>query len=82
METAAVEAASFREVGGEPMKITVDRTKCTALGICESLAPDLFEVQEDGSLTILDESPAGDLRDAAREAVAGCPTEALFLEED
>lgn len=64
------------------MKITVDRNKCTALGICESLAPDLFEVQQDGSLVILNDRPDGNLCDAAREAVEGCPTEALSIEEE
>jgi ferredoxin len=64
------------------MKITVDRTKCTALGICESVAPDLFEVQVDGSLTIMDDCPGPALHEAAREAVEGCPTGALLLEED
>lgn len=64
------------------MKIIVDKNKCTALGICESLAPDLFEVQEDGSLVILDEHPSGGLCDAAREAAEGCPTEAIRIEED
>ncbi|GAB2988461.1 ferredoxin [Amycolatopsis acidiphila] len=64
------------------MKITVDRTKCTALGICESVAPDLFEVQDDGSLTVIDDRPGAGLLEAAREAVEGCPTGALSLEED
>lgn len=64
------------------MKITVDRTKCTALGICESVAPDLFEVQDDGSLTIMVDRPDAALQEAARDAVEGCPTGALFLEED
>lgn len=65
------------------MRIVVDKQKCTALGICESVAPDLFEVQDDGTLIILDDRPeGGGLCDAAREAVEGCPTEALSIEED
>ena len=35
------------------MKITVDRVKCTGLGICESLAPNVFEVDDDGDLVLL-----------------------------
>lgn len=62
------------------MKIIVDRTKCTGLGICESLAPDVFEVDDDGDLILLtDDVPEGGL-DAVEEAIAGCPTEALRLE--
>jgi ferredoxin len=64
------------------MRIVVDRDKCSALGICESLAPELFEVQDDGSLTILNERPEGELRTAARDAVDGCPTSALAITED
>jgi len=62
------------------MKITVDRTKCTGLGICESLAPDVFEVDDAGDLVLKTETvPAGILADV-EEAIAGCPTEALRLE--
>jgi ferredoxin len=64
------------------MRVVVDHGKCSALGICESLAPALFEVQDDGSLVILNERPDGGLREAAREAVEGCPTEALSIVED
>jgi ferredoxin len=62
------------------MKITIDRAKCTGLGICESLAPDVFEVDENGDLILLAEQvPDGGL-DEVEEAIAGCPTEALRLE--
>lgn len=64
------------------MRITVDKTKCTALGICESVAPDLFEVQDDGTLVVLEDRPEGGLCEAAREAAEGCPTEAIRIEED
>lgn len=64
------------------MKITVDQGKCSALGICESLAPELFEVQDDGSLVILNERPEGSICDAARDAVEGCPTGALTIFEE
>lgn len=64
------------------MRIVVDQDKCSALGICESVAPDLFEVQDDGSLVILEEKPGSDMHDVAREAVEGCPTAALTIIED
>jgi ferredoxin len=62
--------------------LVVDQGKCSALGICESVAPELFEVQDDGSLLILNERPEGGQCAAAREAVEGCPTEALSIVED
>ena len=64
------------------MKITLDSGKCTGLGICESLAPDVFEVDESGALVLLTaEVPAGRL-DEIQAAVSSCPTEALRLSQD
>lgn len=64
------------------MRIVVDRDKCTGLGMCEAEAPDLFEVQDDGTLKVLDEQPGEGQREAAEAAVLSCPTEALTLVED
>jgi ferredoxin len=63
-------------------RIAVDYAKCNGLGICESVAPDFFELQEDGSLTLLEEKVGPEQLAEIREAVAGCPTDALSLEED
>ena len=63
------------------MRIEVDRARCTGLGICESLAAEYFEVDDDGVLVLLkDDVDGADLR-SVREAVRGCPTEALRLVE-
>lgn len=62
------------------MKVIVDRSKCTGLGICESLAPTVFEVDENGELMLLQESVDGDELRSVEEAITGCPTEALRLE--
>ena len=64
------------------MRIVVDRDRCTGLGMCEAEAPDLFEVQDDGSLTVLNDRPGSDDLEAAEAAVMACPTEALTLVED
>ncbi|MCB1292418.1 ferredoxin [Mycolicibacterium sp.] len=63
------------------MKIVVDRTKCSSIGLCEATAPDIFEIGADGALTILmDEIPA-DRRDDLESACENCPTQALSIEE-
>ena len=64
------------------MKVAVDFTKCTGLGICESLAPTVFEVNEDGSLLLLKEDIGDGEMQGVEEAVSGCPTEALRLVRD
>ncbi len=62
------------------MRIVVDWDRCTGMGMCESLAPDVFEVGDDGSLILHTEEVAADQGAEVREAVAACPTEALSLE--
>ncbi|KRA37777.1 ferredoxin [Nocardioides sp. Root614] len=59
--------------------VTVDFDKCTGLGICESLAPDFFEVNDDGELLVLKEEISDDELQEVEEAVNGCPTEALKI---
>ncbi len=61
------------------MKILLDRAKCTGLGICESLAPDVFEVNDDGDLVMLADVVPDGMLDDVEAAIAGCPTEALRL---
>lgn len=62
------------------MKIVLDRTRCTGLGICESLSPKHFEIDDDGELNLLQDVVEGDELEDVEAAVAGCPTEALRLE--
>ena len=62
------------------MKVSVDFAKCTGLGICESMAPDIFEVDDDGKLLLLRDDITDDELQSVEEAVTGCPTEALRIE--
>lgn len=62
------------------MKVIVDFVKCAGLGICESMAPDFFEVNDDGELVLMRDDISDDELQSVEEAVAGCPTEALRIE--
>ena len=62
------------------MRITVDRAVCEGVGMCESMAHEFFELDDDEVLTILDETPAEEHRGTVRAAVASCPVQALTLE--
>ncbi|MGB8211418.1 MAG: ferredoxin [Mycobacterium sp.] len=62
------------------MKVSVDFAKCTGLGICESMAPDIFEVDDDGKLLLLRADITDDELQSVEEAVTGCPTQALRIE--
>jgi ferredoxin len=61
------------------MKVALDRSKCTGLGICESPAPAFFEVDDNGELIQLREGIDADELAAVEEAVQGRPTEALRI---
>ncbi|MFC7571389.1 ferredoxin [Klenkia terrae] len=41
------------------MRIVLDENKCSSLGMCESVAPDFFEVGDDGALKLLNPTPPG-----------------------
>jgi ferredoxin len=58
------------------MTIEADRDRCVGWGPSEMLAPDVFEVGDDGVVTVLRPDDAGD---PARDAVQQCPTRALRL---
>jgi ferredoxin len=63
------------------MKIVVDRSRCVGAGMCELTAGAVFEIDDNGDLTVLTEEVAADQLTAVRTAVEGCPTAALRLTE-
>jgi ferredoxin len=61
------------------LRVAVDRSRCSSIGICESIAPDYFEMGDDAQLVLhKNVVDAGDV-DAVREAVRSCPAVALKL---
>ena len=61
------------------MRLEVDVDTCTGHGICESIADDVFEVQDDGLLIINHDKAAKSDRDRLQQAVIQCPAAALRL---
>jgi ferredoxin len=61
------------------MQITVDRGTCEGLGMCESMAHEYFEVDDDDLLVIHDENPPEEDRKLVLAAVNSCPVLALKL---
>lgn len=64
------------------MKVVVDFDVCASNAVCMGIAPEIFEVRDDGYLYVLDENPPEALREKLREAVNGCPTGAISIAED
>lgn len=60
------------------MPISIDKEKCIGCGACVSIAPNTFKIGDDGKSEVINES--GDTDDIIRQAVDGCPVEAISLE--
>ncbi|PXW99863.1 ferredoxin [Mycolicibacterium moriokaense] len=61
------------------MQVAVDWKRCEGHGVCAANAPDLFQLDDNGDLTVTYDGrdiPTA-FRDSAEAAVAGCPVEAL-----
>ncbi|MDP3893719.1 ferredoxin [Nocardioides sp.] len=63
------------------MRIKVDFDLCEANALCEALAPQNFELDDDDFLQILEEEVTDETRDAVQRAVAACPRAAISLED-
>ena len=61
------------------MRVEVDLDKCTGHGICESIAEDVFEVQDDGTVHIDEADRPDSDRERMQQAVIQCPAAALRL---
>jgi ferredoxin len=62
------------------MRVVVDFDKCNSNAVCMGVAPEVFEVRDDGYLYVLQEEPAEELRPKVEEAVRMCPTGAISIE--
>lgn len=63
------------------MRIEVDRDRCEGLGMCEAMAHDYFEVDDDEVMTVLNENPPEADRAQVHAAVQACPVLALTLKD-
>lgn len=64
------------------MRIVVDRSRCSGIGICESITDKYFEVGDDGAVNLLEEHPDDADVEAVEEAVMSCPVQALALNKE
>jgi ferredoxin len=65
------------------MRIVVDPDLCQGHGVCESEAPEVFELGKATQVRIIDEHPLESQRSGVEAAVRFCPTSALrIIEED
>ena len=61
------------------MKIDLNLDACIGSGSCEMLAPDVFEVGEDGYVAVLN-TPGDDRLADVQAAATSCPTGVITVE--
>ena len=64
------------------MKVTIDRSMCTGHARCAALAPDVYELDDDGYNAMDGElEVSSGLEKQARDGADGCPERALTITE-
>jgi ferredoxin len=63
------------------VRVEVDAAVCEANGVCERLAPEVYELDDEDVLHIKVAALPAHLRDRALQAVDACPKQALTVIE-
>ena len=64
------------------MKVHINPDICAGFGICLGIAPEVFELHDDGYAIVLASEVKPEDEDAMRRAVSQCPSQAISLSED
>lgn len=60
------------------MQLKVDQDVCIGCGACQAIAPDVFQINDEGyAENIVDEIPEEMVEDA-NDAKEGCPVKAIY----
>ena len=64
------------------MKVVVNRDNCIGCGACQAIAPNIFEIDDEGlSVIKVKEVPASDAEDF-NDALESCPTGAIVEDKE
>jgi len=64
------------------MRVVVDMDLCESNGVCEGLVPEVFQIDDDDVLQVLQEHPDESFRAKVEDAVRSCPKQAISIQED
>jgi ferredoxin len=62
------------------LRVSVDYDRCTGVGACEQVCPEVFFMNEQRLPDVLEEEPHQTLWAAVERAEEACPEEAVILE--
>lgn len=63
------------------MKAFVDRDECIGCGLCASICPEVFEMDDEGIAAVIVETVPSSAIECTKEAEESCPTSAISTEE-
>lgn len=63
------------------MKVVVDWEICESNAMCVTEAPEVFQMQPDDTLKLLQEEPDGSLRKKVEAAAHACPKQAIQIRD-
>jgi len=78
-EASSSESIADSKSAGNTFKIEIDWDLCKGHGTCMGDAPELFHVDDNGKLTVLNASPDVEWLEKAQAAEKHCPTQAIRL---
>ncbi|WP_424638728.1 ferredoxin [Embleya sp. AB8] len=64
------------------MHVSADRTVCVGAGLCALTAPEVFDQDDDGLVTVLTPTPTEKGRRATRQAANLCPSRAIRVTDE
>lgn len=62
------------------MKAHVDKDTCIGCGLCTSICPEVFSMDDDGKAVAISGDVPADNQGAAKEAEESCPVSAITVE--
>jgi ferredoxin len=62
-------------------KIEVDWGLCESNGVCMGIIPEVFRLEDDDTLTVLQEDVTPENEEQIRDAVRQCPRQAISIVE-
>jgi len=66
----------------DSFKLEIDMDLCQGHANCMSEAPEIFQVDDKGNLTVLQENPDNSLLKKAKNAAKYCPTSAIKIKQN
>lgn len=59
------------------MKVKVNEDACIGCGACTAIAPAIFDLNDEGLSTVVNENVSDENAEVAKEAIEACPTGAI-----